>query len=69
MAIKFLCAWRNCKQSFSDPMPPGWTYLITFRMTTAIKGVLNFATDKVDRDAVLCPEHAAKLEDLLLPLS
>jgi len=31
-------------------------------------GKLDFTSDDVNRDAALCPEHAAALESLLKPL-
>lgn len=65
--MKYLCAWKGCTTTFIDPIPPGWTYLVTFRKT-ATAGVLNFAIDRVDRDAVLCPDHATQLDQLLFPL-
>ena len=62
------CAWRNCTKSCGpEALPLGWIMLVTFR-ETATPGKLDFLRDRTERDAVLCPDHAAALEACLIPL-
>lgn len=69
--IPVQCAWKGCEQSCPSsavaPLPEGWLCLITFH-ELANPGVLDFARDRVQRDAVLCPQHVRALEALLKPI-
>jgi len=59
--IRYVCAAAGCTDTFTDRRPPGWVWLVTFHEVST-PGLLNFRTDKVIRDAVLCPRHADELE-------
>lgn len=68
--IPLRCAWRGCRAQcppIPTPLPPGWFSLVTFR-ETATPGRLDFVVDRTYRDAVLCPEHVAELEQCLEPI-
>lgn len=67
--VSFRCAWNECEETCSNPddLPSGWIALVTFRKTS-VPGILNFAVDEVNRDAVLCPTHAAALERCLIAI-
>jgi len=67
MTIPIACSWAGCHGYFIGPLPPGWIWLATFWMVRE-PGKLDFTSDDVNRDAALCPEHAAALESLLKPL-
>lgn len=64
MNIPFLCAWQGCDRSFRGDMPMGWRVLITYH---GFCPVLDFLAPAVaiERDAMLCPDHAGALEGLL----
>lgn len=66
--IPLVCAWTGCEEECSGhPLPEGWISLATYRKNAQL-GILNFRTDDVIRDAVLCPLHAADLESWLKPI-
>lgn len=65
--MRYLCAWKGCTAVYVSRLPPGWICFVTFRGTLT-PGILDFTLDRVDRDAVLCPDHAAELDQLLFPL-
>lgn len=65
--VKHRCAWRNCRQTFeitgSDP-PPGWRWLALWAGPV---GAPPWASGNIeDRDALLCPKHAAQLHNEVL---
>jgi hypothetical protein len=60
-SIPFVCE-AECPNT--RELPKGWISFATFR-ETAKPGVLDFRTDWVWRDAVLCPTHVAALERCL----
>ena len=63
------CAWSGCACSTSDPDKDGWSKLLLYRGTTK-PNFMDISPNKMDRDAVLCPEHAKTLhEDVLFNLS
>ena len=62
------CAWRGCSNHYQGEQPAGWINLLTWwsawpapNLTTAEVTSGPFCK----RDAVLCPDHAAMLEQLL----
>jgi hypothetical protein len=62
------CAWKGCRRSYSSSdQPVGWRILITYHSGRSTLAVLDFKDPsfKPERDAVLCPLHAAELEKLL----
>lgn len=67
--LTYRCAWKGCTATCADPasLPAGWIAIATFR-GTRVAGLLDFANDRVYRDAVLCPDHAAALEAFLISL-
>ena len=63
------CAWSGCMCSTDDPDKNGWSKLILYRGRTELN-FMKIAPGKMDRDAVLCPDHAKALhEDVLVKLS
>jgi hypothetical protein len=59
--MRYLCAWRGCRHTFDDVMPRQWTWLVTWWSARPV-GNIDFRTQPVIRDAVLCPEHTQALE-------
>ena len=59
--MQYLCAWAACARTFDEPMPPNWTWLVTWWAARPV-GNIDFKTQPVIRDAVLCPEHSRALE-------
>ena len=68
----YLCAWAGCSASFFGPMPKGWRNMLVYwqaepNVESTIADIC--FSGHCDRDATLCPEHAAELESSLKPLS
>jgi hypothetical protein len=62
------CAWSGCMCNTEDPDKAGWSKLILYRGRTKLD-FMDIAPDLMDRDAVLCPDHAKALhEDVLVHL-
>lgn len=59
------CAWSGCMCSTRDPDKDGWSKLVLYRGCTNMN-FLDIAPDLMDRDAVLCPEHAKELHERAL---
>lgn len=57
------CAWEGCKSVTSDHRKDGWSGLLLFsgKFRTNILDIT-----PMERDCVLCPEHAAYLDEHLL---
>lgn len=63
------CAWSGCMCSTHDPDKDGWSKLVMYRGNTKLN-FLEIAPGMMDRDAVLCPEHAKALhEEVLMNIS
>lgn len=63
------CAWSGCMCNTHDPDKDGWSKLLLYRGRTKFN-FMDIAPDLMDRDAVLCPDHAKALhEDVLVNLS
>lgn len=64
-----MCAWSGCMCTSSDHDKDGWSKLVLYRGRTE-PNFMAIAPDKMDSDAVLCPEHAKILHaELLLDIS
>jgi hypothetical protein len=62
------CAWRGCNANFKTPMPSGWVNLVTWwaKEPDPWRTVIDICSDPhCQRDATLCPKHAAELEAML----
>jgi hypothetical protein len=62
------CAWKTCDKGFQGRMPTGWDRLGTHlvRWPDATRTIAEVVTDRSsERNAALCPKHAAELEALL----
>lgn len=62
--LSYVCAWKDCRQTYSGDMPKGWISLVTFWSARPIP-FLDFLIQPTLRDACLCPEHAQMLEEQL----
>jgi hypothetical protein len=67
-ALPSLCAWDGCHESFKGEMPRGWRWLYCYWSPRPHVNFFDIPVEDMDRDAVLCPCHAAKLESKLIPL-
>ncbi len=66
-----LCAWAGCSASFFGPMPKGWrSMLVYWQAEPSVESTIAdiCLSGHCDRDATMCPEHAAELESLLKDL-
>lgn len=61
-----LCAWEGCTAScaVTDRLPRGWRWLALWAGPVAAPPWGDQCTQ--DRDAVLCPTHAAELHNVVL---
>lgn len=59
------CAWAGCGASTTDPDRQGWSKLLLYKGRTAVD-FMKIEERNMQRDAVLCPEHAAHLDNALL---
>lgn len=59
------CAWSGCTCRTLDPDKAGWSKLILYRGNTKTN-FMDIAPNRLDRDAVLCPEHAKELHEKVL---
>lgn len=59
------CAWAGCGASTTDPDKQGWSKLLLYKGRTETN-FLEIDERNMQRDAVLCPKHAAYLDDTLL---
>lgn len=67
--MESMCSWSGCMCSTADPDKNGWSKLILYRGQTKLN-FMDIVPDKIDRDAVLCPEHAKTLhEEVLVNIS
>lgn len=63
------CAWSGCMCRTSDPDKDGWSKLVLYRGRTKLN-FMDIAPDRMDRDTVLCPDHAKALhEEMLVNIS
>lgn len=59
------CAWAGCGASTTDPDKQGWSKFLLYKGRTHTD-FTEIAERNMQRDAVLCPEHASHLDNALL---
>lgn len=59
------CAWDGCEHFTHDPDKHGWSKLMLYRGKTALD-FMEIDPALMDRDCVLCPEHARQLDERFL---
>jgi hypothetical protein len=59
------CAWAGCGKGTKNPDGDGWSKLLLYKGRTH-SDFMAIAERDMQRDAVLCPEHAAYLDHNLL---
>ena len=59
------CAWHGCGKITKNPDEQGWSKLLLYKGRTHTD-FMAIADRDMQRDAVLCPEHATYLDDNLL---
>ena len=66
--MRHRCAWRDCAEAVrvENGIPKDWRWLAVWWGPVAVPPWADGNVE--DRDAVLCPQHAAALGDLLEPL-
>lgn len=62
--IPCVCAWAGCRSNFAGNLPEGWVWLLTYYRAEP-NTVFDYVRERYIRDAALCPEHAAALEQQL----
>ncbi len=65
LAMPSLCAWHGCGKGTTNPDGDGWSKLLLYKGRTHLD-FRKIAERDMNRDTVLCPEHAAYLDDNLL---
>lgn len=66
-----MCIWGGCTATTpSQMLEPGWRCLITYQGNWTPHTLARMLTtgEGIERDCVLCPDHAEALEGLLKPL-
>jgi hypothetical protein len=58
----YVCAWDGCAETFSAPQPPGWRWLLVYGARESTLDMKRIPAETWDRDAALCPKHAAELD-------
>jgi hypothetical protein len=71
-SVQRRCAWHNCRRAipFNDDLPDGWRCLLIWHSARAMpeQTVRDVAVSEAcERDGVLCPDHAGKVDRLLEP--
>lgn len=65
LAMPSGCAWDGCGRGTKNPDADGWSKLLLYKGRTHTD-FMAIAERDMQRDAVLCPEYAAYLDDNLL---
>ena len=65
MKLPSACAWHGCGQTTKNPDGEGWSKLLLYKGRTRTD-FMEIENRNMQRDAVLCPEHATYLDDALL---
>lgn len=60
-----ICAWRGCGKITKRPSDAGWHSMLLYKGQTKLN-FLEIENQNMQRDAVLCPEHSAYLDEHLL---
>lgn len=61
LAIPSGCAWAGCAAHTTNPDGNGWSKMVLYRGKTQ-SDFLKIDARLMDRDCVLCPDHARELE-------
>jgi hypothetical protein len=59
------CAWAGCGKATKNPYAAGWHSMLLYKGQPKLN-FLEIEERNMQRDAVLCPEHAAYLDEHLL---
>jgi hypothetical protein len=59
------CAWDGCGALTKSPDEDGWSKMILYKGETT-SDFLAISANDMQRDCVLCPQHARQLDDQLL---
>ena len=65
LKLPAICAWRGCGKVSKDPHATGWHSMLLYKGKPKLN-VLEIENRDMQRDSVLCPEHAAYLDEHLL---
>jgi len=72
LAEGFGCCWKGCnanyKAKMGDRMPEGWRALLVFWEDGPTHSLADIPPSTWDRDALLCPAHAAMLATFLVDI-
>jgi hypothetical protein len=60
------CCFDGCKNGFKGEKPPGWQTILMFTDRNPVVSIMDI--EEWTRDGMLCPEHAATVQNLLFPL-
>ena len=65
LQLSSMCAWHGCGKTTKNPDAAGWHKLLLYKGETKLN-VMEIEDRNMQRDAVLCPEHAAYIDTSLL---
>lgn len=65
LELPSMCAWGGCGKVTKNPYAAGWHSMLLYKGQPKAN-VLEIENRNMRRDSVLCPEHAAYLDEHLL---
>lgn len=65
LEIPSICAWHGCGKVTKNPYAAGWHSMLLYKGQPKLN-VLEIENRNMQRDSVLCPEHARYLDEHLL---
>jgi hypothetical protein len=65
MSMGRICGWQGCDNSCPGDLPAGWVNLFTYWSARPVLQIMEI--QHWQHDKVLCPEHAAILDEVLKP--
>ena len=63
--LSSICAWHGCGKVTKNPYAAGWHSMLLYKGQPKLN-FMEIEDRNMQRDAVLCPEHAAYLDGHLL---
>ncbi|SFH22918.1 hypothetical protein [Ensifer sp. OV372] len=65
LELPSMCAWHGCGKVAKNPYAAGWHSMLLYKGQPKLN-FIEIEERNVQRDAVLCPEHARHLDERLL---
>jgi hypothetical protein len=65
MVERIMCCWRDCEATYEGDQPANWRHLLMFWAPQPVSAFAHISDATWDRDGVLCPQHATRLQGIL----